>query len=323
MKVSIVVPCYKSAETLPELVTRTSATMGGLVESGAVTDWEMILVLDGNPDATGDVVQRLADENPRIRGVELRRNFGQHNALIAGIRDCRFDVTVTLDDDLQHPPEEIPKLLEVINNPSIDLVYAVPEDEEHSVLRSWASRVVKNSLALAGVPNARWVSAFRAFKTDLRDGFAVLNDPQPNLDVLLSWSTTAVVPTTVTMVKRQVGRSTYSFGQLIRHAMNMITGYGVAPLKLATWLGFSCGALGVLLLVFVLVRYAFGETTVAGYTTTVALISLFAGAQMITIGIIGEYLGRQHFRSMQKPTYLVARRYGAPEGEFPKGGTDA
>lgn len=308
MKVSIVIPCYRSASVLIELVDRVSASMVVLLERQAIQDWELILVVDGSPDETATVATEVVLSHPRVRSMELRRNFGQHNALVAGIRDAQFETVVTIDDDLQHPPEEIFKLLDRLSDPRVDLVYAVPDEEEHGFLRSAASQFVKRSLALAGVPNAQWVGAFRAFRTDLRDGFSQVNDSQLNLDVLLSWSTAAVSPVTVTMNKRHEGRSSYSFPRLVSHAMNMITGYGVAPLKLATWLGFIFGLLGVALLIYVLVSYLVGETTVAGYTTTVALISLFSGAQMLTIGIIGEYLGRQHFRSMQKPTYVISQR---------------
>ncbi|WP_104130358.1 glycosyltransferase family 2 protein [Cryobacterium sp. N21] len=318
MKTSIVIPCYRSALVLTGLVERTAATMTALVDQGVVDDWELILVVDGSPDNTAAVAIELVNSQPRVRVLELRRNFGQHNALLAGIRDANFETTVTIDDDLQHPPEEIPKLLAVLTDPGVDLVYAVPEEEEHGAMRSSASRFVKASLALAGVDNAKWVGAFRAFKTDLRDGFASVNDSQLNLDVLLSWSTTAVSPIGVTMNRREQGRSSYSFSKLVSHAMNMVTGYGVVPLKLATWLGFACGVLGIVLLLVVLIHYVLGETTVAGFTTTVALISLFSGAQMITIGIIGEYLGRQHFRSMQKPTYLVRTRHSNTAARAPK-----
>lgn len=308
MKTTVVIPCYRSEMVLAGLVERAAATMTRLVESEVIEDWELILVVDGSPDDTAAVAVDIVTGYPRARVLELRRNFGQHNALLAGIRDSNFDTIITIDDDLQHPPEEIPKLLKVLRDPTIDLVYAIPDDEEHGAMRSWASRFVKASLALAGVDNAQWVGAFRAFRTDLREGFSSVNDPQPNLDVLLSWSTSAVAPIGVTMNRREQGRSSYSVSKLVSHAMNMITGYGVVPLKLATWLGFACGLLGIVLLLIVLVHYMLGETTVAGFTTTVALISLFSGAQMVTIGIIGEYLGRQHFRSMQKPTYLVRKR---------------
>lgn len=311
MRISIVIPCYRSAAVLDELVRRVTESLSTLVIDKTVSAWELILVIDGSPDNTAAVASRIGEGNPRVRLVELRRNFGQHNALLAGIRSARFETTVTLDDDLQHPPEEIAKLLAALEDQQVDLVYAVPEAEEHGYFRSSASRLVKTALVLAGVANARWVGAFRAFKTDLRIGFESVNDPQPNLDVLLSWSTSSVVPVRVHMDRRAEGRSSYSFPRLVAHAMNMVTGYGVIPLKLATYLGFSCGLLGVVLLVVVLIRFSLGETTVAGFTTTIALIALFSGAQMLTIGIIGEYLGRQHFRSMQKPSYVLKTPSGA------------
>jgi glycosyltransferase involved in cell wall biosynthesis len=307
VRVSLVVPCYRSALTLPALVARVEAAMGDLVTSGRVEEFELLLVEDASPDDTDRVVQELAAAHPHVRGLLMRRNFGQHNALVAGIRAARYEVTVTLDDDLQHPPEQVHLLLDALDDPKVDLVYAVPLVEEHGFFRSLASRTVKRGLALAGVANAQMVGAFRAFRTDLRDGFADATDSQVNLDVLLAWSTSRVVAVRVTMEHRAEGRSSYSFRRLITHTLNMVTGYGVVPLRLATWLGFGCGALGIILLIVVLVRFATGQTTVAGYTTLAALISLFAGAQMFTIGVIGEYLGRQHFRSMNRPMYLLRR----------------
>ncbi|MFT4285226.1 MAG: glycosyltransferase family 2 protein [Protaetiibacter sp.] len=309
MNISVIVPCYRSARMLPELVERLDATMSAMMADGRVGDWEVILVVDGSPDETAAVAADAARTHPHVRGFALRRNYGQHNALVAGIREARFPIVVTLDDDLQHPPEEIPRLIAPLDDPATDLVYGVPEEEEHGAVRSFASRLVKRSLAAAGVANARWVSAFRAFRTDLRDGFAQVNDSQPNLDVLLSWTTTAVVPTPVRMVRREVGRSGYSFRRLVRHALNMVTGYGAVPLRLATWLGFGFGLFGVGMLAYVLITYLVGVTTVPGFTTITAVIAVFSSAQLITIGIIGEYIGRQHFRSMRKPTYLIGRRF--------------
>lgn len=313
MKLSIVIPCYRSETTLTELAERLESSLSSLRRSKAVGDYEVLFVVDGSPDGTATVARDLAKDHQRIHVLELIRNFGQHNALVAGIRAARFDTVVTMDDDLQHPPEEIHRLIERLNESGADLVYALPETEEHGLFRSAASKFVKASLALAGVPNAKYVGAFRAFRTELREGFAAVADPLVNLDVLLSWVTTRVDTVTVSMDRRSSGRSGYTFRSLWRHTMNMITGYGVVPLKLATWLGFVSGILGLVLLTVVLVQYFTGVTTVPGFTTTIAVISLFAGAQMITIGIIGEYLGRQHFRSMQRPMYVI--RHSDPEDQ--------
>ena len=298
-------PCYRSESTIPVLVSRLESALSSLVAEGMLEDYEVVLVVDGSPDRVAEVAMSLRESNERIRVIELVRNFGQHNALIAGIRAASNETIVTLDDDLQHRPEEIHKLLRALVDRAVDLVYAVPEVEEHGVARSAVSRLVKASLAMVGVPNAKYVGAFRAFRTELRDGFATVADPHVNLDVLLSWVTTRVSSVSVQMDRRSGDRSTYSVRALIRHTMNMVVGYGVLPLRLATWLGFACALLGLFLLAFVLIQFFTNVTTVPGYTTIVALISLFAGAQMMTIGIIGEYLGRQHSRSMQRPMYVI------------------
>jgi undecaprenyl-phosphate 4-deoxy-4-formamido-L-arabinose transferase len=279
--------------------------MAELVSEGRVEAWEIVLVVDGSPDQTGIIAARLAREDASVVAAELHRNYGQHNALLAGIRLASHEVVVTIDDDLQHSPEEIGVLLEPLGDSEVDLVYGVSIDEEHGVLRSAASRFVKAALSASGVANAQWVGAFRAFRTNLREAFADAADPSPNIDVLLSWATASVTAVDVRMQKRTVGRSGYNVAKLMRHAMNMITGYGTLPLKLATWFGFGVGALGFCALAYVLVTYVTGITTQPGFTSTVGLIALFSGVQLVTIGIIGEYLGRSHFRSMNKPAYFI------------------
>lgn len=313
MRVSVVIPCYRSELTLAALVGRLLASLNGMRSGGDIGGFEVILVVDGSPDETASLAVGLARDYSDITAIILRRNFGQHNALVAGVRAARNEVVVTLDDDLQHPPEEIPALLHGLDA-GTDLVYGVPVNEEHGVLRSFASRTVKRALRLSGVPNAPLIGAFRAFRTELRSGFSSVNDAQVNLDVLLSWSTDRVRAVPVRMQPRAAGHSSYSPLKLVRHTMNMVTGYGVVPLRFATWLGFACGLLGAVLLVVIVARFFAGVTTVPGFTTLAALILLFAGAQMITIGIIGEYLGRQHFRSMSKPMYVVGEVHRRSDG---------
>lgn len=298
---SVVVPCYRSATTLRPLVERLRAVLDETVE-----DYEVILVVDGSPDDTWDVARELAEKHADVTSaIRLMRNYGQHNALLAGIKQARHPVIVTMDDDLQHPPEQIGRLLAPLDDPTVDLVYGVPVAEEHGVLRSLASRTVKAGLSSAGVPNARDVSAFRAFRTQLRDGFVHVADPYASIDVWLSWTTAGVRRESVLMEKRSAGRSNYTPGALVRHAFNMVTGYSEAPLRLVLYLGLLCAALGAVLLGLVITSYALGRTTVAGFTTLAAMVSLFSGAQMLSIGILGEYVGRLHARSMTKPTYLV------------------
>jgi undecaprenyl-phosphate 4-deoxy-4-formamido-L-arabinose transferase len=310
--VSVVIPSYRSEQTLRPVVEGIVAELDS-ARSGLVDEFEVILVVDGSPDGTADVARALAVQDPRVRAVELRRNYGQHNALVAGIRRARYDVVVTMDDDLQHRPDELHRLLEPLTDDGVDLVYGVAVEEEHGFFRSAASRAVKRMLALTGVPKADDVSAFRAFRTSLRRAFEDVADPYISLDVLLSWATTSIRRVHVRMDVREVGTSSYTLRSLFRHAMNMVTGYSNVPLRAVAWLGWFCAALGVVLGAVVIWKFATGETTVAGFTTIAAMVAVFSGAQMLSLGIIGEYLGRLHTRSMSKPMFVVRSDSGLDE----------
>ena len=305
MRVSIVIPCYRSELTLGDVVEGLFASLTGPEAPPEVEAMEVVLVVDGSPDGTAGVARALAQRHPEVRAVELRRNYGQHGALLAGIARAKHEVVVTMDDDGQHLPDQVPLLLAPIAAGRADLVYGIAADEEHGVLRSAASRLVKRGLRAAGAPRAEDSGAFRAFRTELRDGLGHVPDPFASVDVLLSWTTTSVERVTVEMRPRQVGRSSYTFSGLVRHTFNMITGYSNLPLRLVMYLGLLLAGVGFVLAVVVLVRYFSNETTVAGFTTLAAMIAMFSGAQMLSLGIIGEYLGRLHTRSMGKPTYLV------------------
>ena len=300
MSVSIVVPCYRSASTLPMLVARVNEVMPRVTVT-----YEVILVVDGGPDDTWEVARDLAKGNDRVRAIRLARNYGQHNALVAGIRAASNDVIVTMDDDLQHPPEELPKLIAALSD-DLDLVYALPQDEEHGVLRSLASRLVKAGMAgPIGVQNARLLSAFRVFRSFLRQGFDQIYGPHASVDVALSWGTTRVGKVTVRMDDRAGGRSGYTFRTLVRHAVNMLLGYSTAPLRLVTYFGFVVGLGGLVLLGRLLWLYFGGTTSVAGFTTIASLITIFCSAQLIAIGVVGEYIGRIHAGGMGRPTYVI------------------
>ncbi|MDQ1538228.1 MAG: hypothetical protein QOE58_2621 [Actinomycetota bacterium] len=305
MRISIVIPCYRSEQTLRPLVGAIFAALAEPDAAAVVSDFEVVLVVDGSPDGTAEAANKLAIEHPAVRAIELRRNYGQHNALLAGIARAKHEVVVTMDDDLQHRPDQILRMLAPLARGDVDLVYGVPVEEEHGYWRSAASRTVKKGLALAGVPAAEKVSAFRAFWTAQRGGFTHIDDPYVSLDVLLSWTTTSVSHVMVQMDQRTVGTSSYSIRALLRHAINMITGYSNVPLRAVAWLGGLCAFIGAVLAAVVVWKYATGETTVAGFTTIAAMVAVFSGAQMLSLGIIGEYLGRLHTRSTGKPAFLV------------------
>jgi undecaprenyl-phosphate 4-deoxy-4-formamido-L-arabinose transferase len=301
--VSVVVPVYNSQPILPELVARTAEVLGGLTD-----DYELILVNDGSRDGSWQTIVSLGARYPFVRGIDLMRNFGQHNALLAGIREVRHEIVVTIDDDLQHPPEEIPRLLEALTD-EYDVVYGTPSALPHSFGRNVASWLTKLVLQKAmGAETARRIGAFRAFRTPVRKGFEHAVGPFVSLDVLLTWSTTRFTRVIVDHQSRKIGRSNYTLWKLVTHAVNMLAGFSTLPLQLATVIGFGTTVFGFLAFAYVLFRYFTENAAPAGFPFLVAIISMFSGAQLIALGIIGEYLARVHFRIMDRPPYVVRRR---------------
>ncbi len=297
---SVVVPVYRSAESLPVLIDRLEPALRAL---GCA--FEVILVNDGSPDQSWSVIRDLAASRPWLRGIELKRNYGQHNALLCGIREARHEVVVTMDDDLQNPPEEIHKLLERLD-PETDVVYGAPRREQHGLFRDLASRITKFVLENAmGAETASRISAFRAFRTELRDAFGPNHSPFVNIDVLLTWGSTRFASVVVQHDERAAGTSNYTLRMLLVHALNMLTGFSAVPLRIASLTGFGFTLFGVLVLIYVVGRYLIQGTTVAGFPFLASVIAIFAGAQLFSLGILGEYLARMHFRTMGRPPFSV------------------
>jgi len=302
--ISVVVPVYNSEATLSELVTRLESALGRVVPK-----LEIILVNDGSRDGSWDVIRQLAQGHDSVHGVNLMRNYGQHNALLCGIRMAENEIVVTMDDDLQNPPEEIPKLLDKLCE-GYDVVYGTPQEEQHGLWRNLASLLTKGAMSRAmGIGTIRDISAFRVFKTQLRSAFASCQSPNLVLDVLLSWGTTRFASVKVRHLPRTVGRSNYTFLRLIDQAMFVLTGYSTGPLRVATLLGFTSALFGLAVLAYVIGRYLFEGRGVPGFAFLASTIAIFSGAQLFAIGIIGEYLGRMFNRSMERPTYVVAKRF--------------
>jgi undecaprenyl-phosphate 4-deoxy-4-formamido-L-arabinose transferase len=297
---SVVVPVYRSEAILPELLHRLENALLAIASS-----YEIVLVNDCSPDRSWDVICQLAQRYPWIHAINLMRNYGQHNALLCGIRAARYDVIVTMDDDLQHPPEEIPKLLEALAD-GCDVVYGTPEQEQHGLGRDFASWVTKLTLQnVMGAEIARRVCAFRAFRAQVAKAFAHYEGSFVSIDVLLTWGTNRFSSTPVKHRPRVGGTSGYTFRKLMTHAMNMMTGFSTMPLQIASLIGFVFTLFGLVVLGYVVIRYFVQGGSVPGFPFLASIIAIFSGAQLFALGIIGEYLARMHFRSMQKPPYVV------------------
>lgn len=300
LDLSVVIPVYKSNAILPILVSRLEAVL--LPSSHR---YEILLIDDGSMDDTWNTIDQLTRTHKSLRGISLTRNYGQHNALLCGIRAALGAVIVTMDDDLQHSPEDIPKLLAEIAK-GYDVVYGTPVAEQHGLWRNLASQVAKMALQVAlGVHAARSVSAFRAIRTSLRECFVDYRAPSVSIDVLLSWGTTHISALPVHHAPRHSGTSHYSVGRLLAHAFNMITGYSGLPLRMASLLGFMMTLFGIGILGYVVVRYFWLGNPVPGFPFLASIIVIFSGAQLFSIGIIGEYVARLHFRMMDRPTYNI------------------
>lgn len=304
--ISIVIPCYQSEDYITQ-------TLQGIAD--AFTDnrneIEVICVVDGSTDDVAAVIRKHKAPFD-LKVIELTRNFGQHNALLAGIREANFEYCATMDDDGQHLPMELVGMNAFAFEQKYDLVYGKPKSEEHGFVRSLASRSVKFWLTVLGNKHARDISAFRLFRTELRDAFAHVSDPNVQLDALLAWSTNNVGVVEVEMRTRSAGRSGYSFPKLLQYALNMITAYSTKPLRAITYIGFLASVIGFGLGVFILGSFFLSETTPTGFTSIAFMVSTFSGIQMLAIGVLGEYLARSHGRISGQPMYVI-RQEGCSE----------
>jgi undecaprenyl-phosphate 4-deoxy-4-formamido-L-arabinose transferase len=296
--VSVVVPTYKSPSTLDELVTRIAAVNLG--------EYEVIVVDDGNDDSTWSEILRLSQTESSVIGLRLGRNYGQHSAILAGVRKAKYSQIVTLDDDLQNPPEEIPKLLAELK-PGVDVVYGVSSEVRQNLFRRFTSKFTKAVFAkVLGFESAISISSFRVFRAQLKEGFAGDLGPHVSLDALLTWSTSRFSTVEVSHHPRRVGKSNYSLAKLIRFMLDTATSYSTRPLRLATTIGFITTLFGLLLLVWVVGNAIFVGDSVPGFPFLAASIAVFSGVQLVVLGILGEYLGKIHFRAMNKPTFSVS-----------------
>lgn len=298
--VSVVIPVYNGAGTIATLVDRLVAVLSAL--GGP---FEIILVNDGSQDDSWAAIERLAGSHRQVLGLDLMRNYGQHNALLCGIRAARHDLIVTMDDDLQQPPEEVPRLLEKLAE-GYDVVYGRADREQHGLWRNASSRLTRAALGMTmGAEVAVLVSAFRAFRSSVKPAFGEYRSPLLSIDVLLSWATTRFGAVLVRRDPRVTGKSNYSLRTLVRVAFNMLTGYSIVPLQLATVIGFVFTLFGMGVLAYVIGRYLVSGAAVPGFAFLASIIAIFSGAQLFALGIIGEYLGRVHLRTMERPPYVV------------------
>ncbi len=303
MNCSVVVPVFRGEATISALVENLALELPKVAES-----YEVILVNDCSPNSSWEKIEELARRFPWVVGINLMRNYGQHNATLCGVRAARHEITITMDDDLQHPPKEISVLLAELEK-GFDVVYGAPRSLPNGFWRNLVTKYTKWLLAqVMGIPSVQNISAFRAFRTHLREAFANFQSPSLTLDVLLSWGTSRFTSVTVD-IDRSDRESNYNFASLIRQTILILTGYSTTPLRLASWLGFVMTLFGVGVFLYVLTIY-FTQGSLPGFPFLASLIALLNGTELLAMGIFGEYLARVFERSVDRPAYVVREQIG-------------
>lgn len=302
MNLSIVVPVYNGETLIEPLVAQLNKTLPTFAEK-----YEIILVDDGSSDNSWQLIQGLTSNYNWVRGICMMRNYGQHNATLCGVRAACYEIVVTMDQDLQHPPEAIPRLLAKLAE-GYDVVYGSPRKLPQGFWRNLMTASIKWILArVIGLPSVQNVSAFRAFRTNLREAFARFQGPTLILDVLLSWGTTRFTSVQVDVAPAE--HTSYSFRMLVRAAMLILIGYSTLPLRFASWIGFMMTLFGLGVFIYVLTVY-FTAGSLPGFPFLASIIALFSGAQLFALGIFGEYLARMFDRSMDRPPYVIQEVVG-------------
>jgi glycosyltransferase involved in cell wall biosynthesis len=299
MNCSVVIPVYRGEATLVPLVQGLDRVLSSLPD-----DYEVILVNDGSPDGSWEIIEGLAKTYPWLCGVNLMRNFGQDNALLCGIRQAQYELIATMDDDLQHDPADLPRLIAKLGE-GYDVVYGVPRVRRQSWWKGALSALVKRAIsAVMGVRTIRDISSYKLFRAELKRAFASINGPDVQIDVLLSWATTRFGFVEIEEAPRTNGKSNYNLIKLIEVSLLVLTNYTTIPLRFASILGFLFTALGIIALIYVLVVY-FLLGSIPGFSFLASTIIIFSGVQLFALGIIGEYLARVFARSAGRPPYVI------------------
>lgn len=307
--VSIVIPVYGGERTLEALVEG----LRGSLEAAGLT-FELLLVCDRPRDGSWAIASRLASSDRRVAAVLLGRNYGQHPATLLGIRMAQGTTIVTMDEDLQHSPEEVPRLV-VASRASGGIVYGVASRLQHGAWRNFTSRSAKRFLArFVGFSAATDLSAFRAFPARLRDAFERYEGRNVAIDVLLSWSGAATATMTCEHAPRQGGASGYTLRKLVNYMLDLTVGYSTAPLRVASALGLLSVVVAMLVGLFIVANYLVRGSVVPGFAFIALSVAMFSGVQLLSIGVMGEYLGRLYENSLRKPQYTVEAIVRAEQG---------
>ena len=301
IKLSVVIPVYRSQATLLELHRRLVAALEPVEPS-----FEILLVEDCGGDDSWAVINEIAATDKRVRGIQLSRNFGQHAATICGLAKARGEWIATLDDDLEQAPEKLPDLYRKALE-GYDLVYGVYPQRSHKAWRNITSACAR-WLFNKAIPSLNYTyTSFRVIRGDLARELQRFDSPFPFVDGYLSWLTNRYASVEVPHATRASGTSNYTFRKLLTHTINIFVTFSDLPLRMASWIGLVTFLMGMGWLAVIVLRYLLGGISVSGFASIMAAVLLFGGVQLLVLGVFGEYLGRMNFKSSKKPLFLVSR----------------
>jgi dolichol-phosphate mannosyltransferase len=299
---SVVIPMYNEADVLPLLVNRLRPVLDGLGET-----YEVVAVDDGSTDATAAQLIGLRRAWPQLRVIRLRRNSGHQAALTAGLHRAFGQYVVSLDADLQDPPEKIPEMLTLARTQKLDIVYGVRSDRSSDTVgkRSTASLYYRLMGRLSGVKIRANAGDFRLLSRATVDALKQLPERQPVYRLLVPWLGFPSGEVTYVRERRAAGRTKYPLRKMIALAADSVTNFSAAPLRLATWLGLLSFFFCLCMIIYVAVSYAL-DATVRGWASMIATILFLGGAQLLCLGLVGEYLGRLYSAVQGRPAYFIA-----------------
>ena len=303
-KISFVIPCYRSENTLPHVVAEIDEKMQSLTEY----EHDIFLVNDCSPDGTMEVIRKLCKEHEHIKGIDFARNFGQHSALMAGLRHSDGDYVVCLDDDGQTPANEVDKLLGKLEE-GYDAVYAKYDHKQHSAFRNFGSRV--NELmtrVMLNKPSELYVSSYFAVKRFVVEDMIRYENSYPYVIGLVLRSTGNITNVSVNHRERESGVSGYTVKKLLGLWLNGFTAFSVKPLRIATGIGAVSAIVGFLYGIYTIVKRLINPDVPMGFSSTMAAIVFFGGMIMLMLGLIGEYIGRIYISLNNSPQYVIREK---------------
>lgn len=312
--VSFVIPCYRSERTLKKVVEEIRDAMASCRDAGEEYRYEIILVNDCSPDRTFDVIAGLCGKDPRIKGINLAKNAGQHAALMAGFHYVRGDIVVCLDDDGQTPADEVDRLLDGIRA-GADVVYAKYEHKMHSVFRNMGSWLNEEmAKVMLGKPKDLYVSSYFAARRFVVEEMKRYTNAYPYVIGLVLRTTSNITNVTVHHREREIGTSGYTLGKLLGLWMNGFTAFSVKPLRVATAVGGSCAAAGFLYGIYTVIKKLVNPAVPMGFSSLMSAIVFLGGMTMAMLGLVGEYIGRMYISINNSPQYVVKETLNGEEG---------